>query len=651
MDHAIAVISPSSVLTQKMEEEIKKRNLNIIVRQSFTDDAINEAEELILRGTKVLISRGHTASVLRQNLDIPIVDVRHTFFDCYMAYNKARKLSDKIAFLASSKGFENILYRSKEFLKGIEIIPIDLMKDEEIIDKNLKKLKNKGIEVAIGGLTLEEKVKNLGIEYIMSEADEEAINQALEEAFHLARIEFEKEERRIELENRYEMINSILNSVSDGVISYDKDGVITNANHNARRILGKGVINKNVKEFITSNLFIKSIDEGKKISNEIIDIDKLSLVLNLEPIKVDSKVIGSVATFQKSKQIQEVEQKIRHSMLKKGHIAHARFEDILGESKEINQVKEIAKRYAEVDSTVLIFGETGTGKELFAQSIHNHSNRKDKPFVAINLGAFPPNLLESELFGYVKGAFTGALSEGKTGIFELAHGGTIFLDEISEAPLEVQLKLLRVIQERKIVRIGDDKVIPIDVRIVAASNKDLREQVNKGLFREDLYYRICVLELKIPRLEERKEDIPYLINHFIKESKIPVDIITNKAVNMLKEAKWPGNVRQLNNIIERLIIMSSDGIIDSTMVEEVLDYSNKDNFKGNSVVRNNRLEIKEDCTEEELIKRALIETKGNRKETADILGISTTTLWRRINKYKSIDDDFLERVKYGKIDI
>lgn len=328
-------------------------------------------------------------------------------------------------------------------------------------------------------------------------------------------------------------------------------------------------------------------------------------------------------------------------MLKKGHIAHARFEDILGESKEINQVKEIAKRYAEVDSTVLIFGETGTGKELFAQSIHNHSNRKDKPFVAINLGgAFPPNLLESELFGYVKGAFTGALSEGKTGIFELAHGGTIFLDEISEAPLEVQLKLLRVIQERKIVRIGDDKVIPIDVRIVAASNKDLREQVNKGLFREDLYYRICVLELKIPRLEERKEDIPYLINHFIEESKIPVDIITNKAVNMLKEAKWPGNVRQLNNIIERLIIMSSDGIIDSTMVEEVLDYSNKDNFKGNSVVRNNRLEIKEDCTEEELIKRALIETKGNRKETADILGISTTTLWRRINKYKSIDDDF-----------
>ncbi len=163
--------------------------------------------------------------------------------------------------------------------------------------------------MAIGGLTLEEKVKNLGIEYIMSEADEEAINQALEEAFHLARIEFEKEERRIELENRYEMINSILNSVSDGVISYDKDGVITNANHNARRILGKGVINKNVKEFITSNLFIKSIDEGKKISNEIIDIDKLSLVLNLEPIKVDSKVIGSVATFQKSKQIQEVEQK------------------------------------------------------------------------------------------------------------------------------------------------------------------------------------------------------------------------------------------------------------------------------------------------------------------------------------------------------
>lgn len=651
MEHKIAVISPSSILTRKMEKEIKRRNINIIVKQAFTVDAVNESEELILKGTKVIISRGHTASVLRQKLDIPIVDVRHTFFDCYSAYKKAKKISNKIAFLASSKGFESILFRSREFLQGIEIVSIDLTDDEDIIYKKLKILADKGIEVAIGGLTLKSTIEKMGIEYIMTEADEEAIEQSIEEAFHLARIELEREEKRLELENKYEIINSILNCVSDGVISYDKNGIITNANYNAKKMLGKNIVNKNAKEFIPFNLFIRSLEEGKKINNEIILLDKLSLVLNLEPVKVASKVIGSVATLQKAKQIQEMEQKIRNSMLKKGHIAHTRFEDILGNSKEINQTKDMAKRYAKVDSTVLIFGETGTGKELFAQSIHNYSNRADKPFVAINLGAFPPNLLESELFGYVKGAFTGALSEGKIGIFELAHGGTIFLDEISEATLDVQLKLLRVIQERKIVRIGDDNLIPVDVRIVAATNKDLRQQVEENSFREDLYYRICVLELKIPKLEKRVDDIPYLINHFMEESEIPVDLITNKAVKMLKEASWPGNVRQLNNIVERLIVMSRDGIIDSDMVKEVLDYSKGNRSIEESLIKKDKKKINKVLTEEELIKKALIETKGNRDETAEILGISKTTLWRRINKYSSIDDEFLERVKYGNLDI
>lgn len=647
LDHAIAVISPSSILTQKMEEEISRRNLNIVVKQAFTDDAINESEELILKGVRVLISRGHTASVLRENLDIPIVDVKHTFFDCYTAYFKARKISNKIVFLASSKEFESILHRSREFLKGIEILPIDLSEDEDVIDIRLKGLVDRGIEVAVGGLTLESKVKKLGIEYIMSEADSEAIDQALAEATHLAKIELEREERRIELENKYEMINSILNCVSDGVISYDRDGVIANVNYNAKKMLGKDILNKNVNDLFQSELFMKSIKEGKYFNNEILSIGKVSLVVNLEPIKVGSKVVGSVATLQKSKHIQEVEQKIRNSMLEKGHVAQAKFDNILGESQEINQTKNIAKKYAMSKSTVLIFGETGTGKELFAQSIHNHSDRNDKPFVAINCGAFPPNLLESELFGYVKGAFTGALNEGKPGIFQLAHGGTIFLDEISETPLEVQIKLLRVIQERKIVRIGDDKVTPIDVRIVAASNKDLKEEVNKGRFREDLYYRICVLELKIPNLEERKEDIPHLINHYIKNGQISINLITNKAINMLKETKWPGNIRQLNNIMERLAIVSVDGVIDSDMVNQVLDITTDDNV----IVPDDEKTVKKDITEEELIKHVLIETKGNRKRTADILGISTTTLWRKINKYEEINEDFLERVKYADIDI
>ncbi|SDY54302.1 Transcriptional regulator containing PAS, AAA-type ATPase, and DNA-binding Fis domains [Proteiniborus ethanoligenes] len=661
MHSKIAVISPSSIVTQKMKEEVEKRNLDIVVRQAFTVDAVNEAEELILKGVKIIISRGVTASALRKNLDIPIVDIKHTFFDCYTAYKKARTISDKIAFLATSKGFEHILERSKDLLEGVTIIPINLFEDKEVIDAKLSQLVEMGIEVAIGGLTLEKKVTSLGIKYVMTEADSEALRQAIDEALHLIRIEIEKEARRMELENKYEMINSIFNCVSEGIISYDSNGFITNINNNAIRVLGQQIEGKKINEILTSDIFMEAVQNGESITNEIINSAKTSFVVNIEPVKVDSHIIGAVATLQQSKQIQAVEQKIRHTMLNKGHVSDKTFDDIIGESEKICLTKELAMRYAAVDSTVLILGDTGTGKELFAQSIHNYSNRREAPFVAINCGAFPPSVLESELFGYVKGAFTGALNEGKAGIFELAHRGTIFLDEISETPLDVQIKLLRVIQERKIIRIGDDKVIPIDVRIITASNKDLKKQIKEGLFREDLYYRICVLELKIPSLKERAEDIPGLVRHFIENSKTPVQGITNKAMNMLASAEWPGNIRQLSNIIERLIVICNNGVISSEMVEEAADIVSKESVeidnnitkifdeKADNKGQNKNTDVGETMTEVELIKKVLIETRGNRGQAAEKLGISTTTLWRKIKKIDSIDEDFLKRVRYGEI--
>ncbi len=658
MHGKIAVISPSSVLTRKMKEEIEKQNLDIIVRQAFTVDAVNEAEELMLKGVKVLISRGSTAAVLRKSLDIPIVDIKHTFFDCYIAYAKARVISDRIAFLATSEGFEHMLERSKDLLEGVTIIPINLFEDKEVIDAKLNQLVEMGIEVAIGGLTLEKRVTALGIKYVMSEADSEALRQSIDEALHLIKIEDEKETRRLELEKKYEMIKSIFNCVSEGIISYDYGGLITNINNNAKRILGHQIEGMNINEILPSGIFMEAVRKGVSITNEIINNGKASLVVNIEPVKVDSHIIGAVATLQHSKQIQAVEQKIRHIMLNKGHVSDKTFDDIIGNSEKICSTKELAKRYAAVDSTVLILGETGTGKELFAQSIHNFSNRRGAPFVAINCGAFPPSVLESELFGYVRGAFTGALNEGKAGIFELAHSGTIFLDEISETPLDVQIKLLRVIQERKIIRIGDDKVIPIDVRIITASNKDLKQQIKKGLFREDLYYRICVLELRLPSLKERREDISSLVRYFIENSKTPVQGITNKAVNMLASAAWPGNIRQLSNIIERLIVICNNGVISSEMVEEAADILSKesveieknistsmiDNSVQNSIANSNN-----SITEEELIKKILLETRGNRELAAKKLGISTTTLWRKIKKIDSIDESFLKRVRYGEI--
>lgn len=658
MQNKIAVISPSSALTKKMKSEIKKQDLSIVVRQAFTVDAVNEAEELLLKGIKVIISRGNTAAVLRRNLDVPIVDIKHTFFDCYNSYKTARLYSEKIAFLATSRGFELILEQSKDHLDGVTIIPINLFDNPKTIDSKLNQLIEMGIDVAIGGLTLEQRVKALGIKYVMTDADTIALRQAIDEALHLIKIEVEREERRIELENRYEMINSIFNCVSEGIISIDYNGIITNVNSHSIGILGSEIEGKHIQTIIDSTIFMETVQKGNAISHEIISYGQMSLVVNIEPVIVDSQTVGAVITFQQSKQIQAVEQKIRHTMLNKGHISYKTFDDIIGTSNKIQSTKELARKYAAVDSTVLILGETGTGKELFAQSIHNYSQRKKAPFVAINCAAFPPSVLESELFGYVKGAFTGALSEGKAGIFELAHRGTIFLDEISETPLDVQLKLLRVIQERKIIRIGDDKVVPIDVRIITASNKDLKKQIEMGLFREDFYYRICVLELNVPTLKERREDISALIHYFINKSKIPVQGITNKAIDMLASAEWPGNVRQLSNIIERLIVVCNNDIITSDMIINATDIindpkNNENNITAHKAATVSHKEQKDTpfdintLSEEELIKNILLQTRGNRELAAKKLGISTTTLWRKIKKIDSIDEKFLRMVKYG----
>lgn len=228
------------------------------------------------------------------------------------------------------------------------------------------------------------------------------------------------------------------------------------------------------------------------------------------------------------------------------------------------------KKYSQVDSTILLTGETGVGKEVFAHLIHSFSKRSEGPFVAVNCAAIPENLLESELFGYVEGAFTGAKKGGKTGLFELAHQGTIFLDEIGELAESLQAQLLRVLQEGEVMRLGDERVIPINIRVIAASNRDFEKMVEEGRFRADLYYRLNILDIPIPSLRERIADIPLLCNFFIEELEpgIRRNIrgFTADAMKILQNYHWPGNIRQLRNIVERAMILSPDKVIDSDTV-------------------------------------------------------------------------------------
>ncbi|WP_371371079.1 sigma 54-interacting transcriptional regulator [Sporomusa aerivorans] len=645
MKSKIGVISPSSTLTQIIQKIVDERNLDFVICQASQEDALDVAWKLIHKGIAVIISRGNTAQMLRSQLDIPIVEVQHTFFDCHIAYQKAWRISKKIAFLATSEGYMKILNKSKPFLEDALIFPINPLLGTEATESKLDELLSLGIEVAIGGLSLERAVTKRHIQYVMTTADHDSVNDAINAALHLLKLEQEKSRKSLELQSRYELTRAILNCVSEGIISVDYNGIVTNMNGEAGKYLEPLCCGQPIDTIIKKSYFSDVLANGEAIRGALLTIKKHSLIISIDPIKLDQQVIGAVATLQKQTEIQNIEHKMRRALAQK-HYAEKTFADIIGSSPAIHSAKKLALKYASVDSTIMIVGSTGTGKELFAQSIHNASCRRHAPFVAINCAAFPPGVLESELFGYVKGAFTGALNEGKAGIFELAHSGTIFLDEISETSLDVQLKLLRVIQERKVVRIGDDKLTPVDIRIITAANRNLMELVKKGTFREDFFYRICVLKLRIPSLHERSEDIPELVRHFLKNSNLHNCDITEEALELLAAFEWRGNIRQLSNIVERLAVMCDHGIIDKQLVEEAADdisFQDDEALPG-VIVQTGAKSL----TEKEFIFQVLCKVNGNREKAAKYLGISTTTLWRKMKRFMEADPHCFDLVRYKK---
>ncbi|MGD9570192.1 MAG: sigma-54 interaction domain-containing protein [Sedimentibacter sp.] len=317
-----------------------------------------------------------------------------------------------------------------------------------------------------------------------------------------------------------------------------------------------------------------------------------------------------------------------------GAVASLTFDNLIGSSENYLKTIEIAIRASRSDSTVLLLGESGTGKDVIAQSIHNGSNRKNGPFVAINCGAIPRELIGSELFGYVEGAFTGARKGGSVGKFELADGGTIFLDEIGDMPLDMQTNLLRVIEERKITRIGDQDVIPIDVRIIVATNRDLSEEVKNNRFRQDLYYRLNVITIHLCPLRERKKDIPELVSFFYKQlisnmNKKEYPIPKNY-LDILSKYDFPGNIRELQNIIECSVNLSMDGLLESDFVpEEILASINNKSY--NKATRNDNLSL--DDIEKLRIEELLAKYEGNITKVSYELGVARSTLYRKFNKY------------------
>ncbi|HSL88401.1 MAG TPA: sigma 54-interacting transcriptional regulator [Ignavibacteriaceae bacterium] len=443
----------------------------------------------------------------------------------------------------------------------------------------------------------------------------------------------EIEEKTLELIDQKNKLDAIFNSNIEGTFTIDNEWNVTSFNRSAEKITGfkkSEAIGKKCWEIFKSSIcrngchMEQTMIKGKStIGNELEIINKKGIKV---PIKVNSGIllnnknekIGAVETFIDLTEIRNLSNHLKTQF---------KFSNIVGSSKEMEKVFTLLESVAETDSSVLITGESGTGKELVARAIHLNSSRSNAPFIALNCSAFAESLIESELFGHEKGAFTGAINL-KVGRFEFANNGTLFLDEIGDISLSIQTKLLRVLETRQFERVGGNKTININVRIIAATNKDLPTEISKGNFREDLFYRINVMNIHLPPLRERMADFPFLLNHFIKKYNERFSkTVTNfspETYNLLQDYPWPGNIRELENVIEHCFVLCKCDIIKTEHLPERIKHSSLFKVsKTNNLVQD---------AEKKMIMNALKKHKGNRTKASKELNINPSTLWRKIKK-------------------
>lgn len=428
---------------------------------------------------------------------------------------------------------------------------------------------------------------------------------------------------------------AIMNSLKFGVIAVNLKGEVQYANNFACQILNtkrRDLMENNIASLVKdwNKLFVQFHKENLLLNEEttfLVKRKKEKFNLSVFPIyDKNNQLIGMVNSLREMHKV--------YGLINKYTGANARytFDDIVAQSQSMKSLISFCKKISSSPSTVLLEGESGTGKEVLAQAIHNHSDRKDNGFVAINCAAIPETLIESELFGYDEGAFTGAKMGGQPGKFELANTGTIFLDEIGDMKLDMQVKLLRAIQEGAITRVGGDKLIPVDVRIIAASNKDLKQEVDNGNFRLDLYYRLNVIPIKLPPLRDRKGDIPTLIKHFLTKKarmlKKSKPVLKARALQELFDYDWPGNIRELENHIEKIVNFNGEyQLIQTQAIDGVVKSSNNES---------NGCELKT-YTLEQVERRTIVRTlnimNGNISKSAKALGIGRNTLYTKLKKY------------------
>jgi len=568
---------------------------------------------------------------LRKSLKIQVVNIPGEASDYIPAIQQLRGEQGLIAFFSFEEDISNEL-RTICYLLHLKMKHY-CFSDSLSCQAAVQQAVADGAAWGLGGVVSERFAKHCDLAYLRVESSDASILHALDTAQQLYITQQENARQQEQLQIQLERYQNILDYTHDAIIAIDEKGRISTTNQIAEQMLQPAqppFVGRPVEEVLPNTHMTNVLHTGEAEIGQMMNIHGTLASTNRVPIRVGGQVKGVVATFQDIKTLQTAERNIRIKLHEKGLVAKYRFSDILGRSPAIRDAKRLSENFADAQFTVMLYGETGTGKEMFAQSIHNASPRRDGPFVAINCTALNRNLLESELFGYADSSFTGARRGGKAGLFETAHGGTVFLDEIGELPLEFQAPLLRVLQEKEVRRVGDDTVIPVDIRIIGATNRNLLQLVEEGKFRRDLYYRLNVLSVLVPPLRERGDD--YLeIARCIYERVLPQhteeeETVFLRVLDRCRSYAWPGNVRELTNLVERVSLLLHRGSREEEVVQ-LLNVQWQETPPAAPLVPGSAPAL----LDREAVQEALRRNGGNLSRTAKTLGVSRSTLYRRLH--------------------
>lgn len=590
---------------------------------------------------QALISRSTTALYLRKHFELPVVDLELNDFDFAETISELPDRSGNFIVVqftpsASTYNVEAIAKVCGIQLKTIFLDPND---PREIVQA----VREAGGERVVSSVAVVSiPCRKAGIEVIPLRFSPKTIENALRRALYL--VESRKDDIR-----RSEQLLQVLNAFSEGFLAVDQQGKIVMCNQalcDIAEIQSFSLVGASLEETKSSIHFIRLLTEAK--DNGVVDYHGEKYIVN-RPFFFSECFLKDIWCVSSLSNIQEKSTIYQKKLVNDGYRARYHFNDIVSADSVMQTVKDRAKHYAHTDCNILILGESGTGKEMLAQSIHNESRYRDGPFVAINCAALPESLLESELFGYEGGAFTGAQRGGKKGLIELSDHGTLFLDEIGAMPLTLQAKLLRSIQERQVSHLGGTQIIAVENRIICATNENLVEAVKNGEFRADLYYRLDVLNIRIPPLRERTEDIPFLVRTFLRRMGIARHRLVqmpDSLMHYFTSYSWQGNFRQLQALLERIYTLNSGVQVEEELLRQLFKELPEGQMvvssSGGPVPSDREQPVGEDESyrvsgtmvqmEEQIIREAYRRHNGNITELVQALGIGRTTLWRKLKE-------------------